>query len=420
MRWAWSVVRVAFVIGYGWAGGVVELWPAVDVGERGGENVGVGCVGRAEGYDATAVWVVDVAEIGQSETVHEIAGREMSVVGGAGSETHPGSLTRDMRASINTQRDAGRHQTAMLVPIACRFGTYSLPAISPAQLTRAVPYDQWFLTHIDDDSKIRQVKLWILSKCNLVQSPGPQTQRPASPITFASSIHSRSSLDSLDDGYNEDDEYSDQDLPPRHPRLHPALDPKPGPSSQSVQPGSSPLVDQYTLISFSTGSMLEDEFTLSWYNFRPYELLEMHSLGIVAPLQRDVLVEYIQPYFLAKVRVLRAVWNHRSGRFEAPGIDPQREHGGYKGKDKLAHRLDTISPKSSPLQSEKRRKTKLDWKTRWVVINHGVLSLCKEHIMVHRSLSARQHHTDRPISDESSTSPICIEHDKSTSWRRGA
>ncbi|KAG8213060.1 hypothetical protein J3R82DRAFT_11452 [Butyriboletus roseoflavus] len=273
----------------------------------------------------------------------------------------------------------------MLVPIACRFGTYSLPAHLALAHFVQVPYDQWFLTHLDDNSKIRQVKLWFLSKCNLAQSPGPQTQRPVSPITFASSIRSRSSLDSLDDGYNEDDEYSDQDSPPRHPapskpRLHPSLEPKPGPSSQSVQPGSSPLVDQYTLISFSTGSVLEDEFTLSWYNLRPYELLEMHPLGIVAPLQRDVMVEYIQPYFLAKVRVLRAVWDHRSGRFEAPGFDPQREHGGYKGKDKLAHRLDTMSPKPNTLQSEKGRKTKLDWKTRWVVINHGILSLCKEHM----------------------------------------
>ncbi|KAH0833266.1 hypothetical protein J3R83DRAFT_12329 [Lanmaoa asiatica] len=151
-------------------------------------------------------------------------------------------------------------------------------------------------------------------------------------------------------------------------------------TSQAVQPGSSPLVDQYTLLSFSTGSILEDEFSLSWYSLRPYELLEMHPLGVVAPLQRDVLAEYIQPYFQAKVRVLRAVWDHRSGRFEAPGIDIQREHSGYKPKDKLAHRLDSFSPKSSSLQSEKRRKTKVDWKTRWVVINQGVLSLCKGHV----------------------------------------
>lgn len=163
--------------------------------------------------------------------------------------------------------------------------------------------------------------------------------------------------------------------------------------------------------------MLEDEFTLSWYNLRPYELLEMHPVGIVAPLQRDVLVDYIQPYFQAKVRVLRAVWNHRSGRFEPPSVDTQNEHGGYKTKDKLAHRLDTFSPKSTTFQSEKRRKTKVDWKARWVVINHGVLSLCKEHV-VHRPLGALQHHTDRSISDGSSASSICIGYYESTPWRR--
>lgn len=204
-----------------------------------------------------------------------------------------------------------------------------------------------------------------------------------SPITFAPSIRSRSSLDSLDDGYSEDDEHSDQDSPPRNPPskpgIYPRPDVKPHSSSQSLQPGSSPLVDRYIIISFSTGSILEDEFTLSWYNLRPYELLEMHPVGTVAPLRRDVLADYIQPYFQAKVRVLRVVWNHRSGRFEAPGIDIQYEpYNGYMAKDKLAHTLDSLSSKSS---NEKRRKTKVNWKARWIVINQGILSLCKEHVV---------------------------------------
>ena len=71
----WGLVLCAvFVIGYGRAGGVVELWPAGGVCEGGSEDVGVGCVGGAEGYDAAAVRVVDVAEVGETETVHEIAG----------------------------------------------------------------------------------------------------------------------------------------------------------------------------------------------------------------------------------------------------------------------------------------------------------------------------------------------------------
>lgn len=272
----------------------------------------------------------------------------------------------------------------MLVPVACRFGTYSLPVLAQRPLTRPVPYDQWFVTHLDDRSKVKQVKLWMLSKCNLVPSPGPYTQRSVSPIVFASTVRARSSLDSLDDGYNEDDEYSDQDLPPPiYPRT-------PGPSPQPV---NSPLVDQYTLLSFSTGSILEDEFAISWYSLRPYELLEMHPVGTVAPLQRHVLAEYIQPYFQAKVRVLRAVWNHRSGRFEAPRPDA---HSGYKAMDKLAHRFDSFSTKSTSSQSEKQRRAKLDWKTRCLVINQGSLFLCKEHV-VHHPLHALRHALSAPF-----------------------
>ena len=55
------VLGVEFVIGYGWTGGIFELWPTSDVGEGCGENVWVGGVRRAEGYDATAIWVVDIA-----------------------------------------------------------------------------------------------------------------------------------------------------------------------------------------------------------------------------------------------------------------------------------------------------------------------------------------------------------------------
>lgn len=236
------------------------------------------------------------------------------------------------------------------------------------RLTVPVPYDQWLVTHLDDNAKVKHAKLWILSKCNLVQSPGPH-QRSVSPIVFASTVRSKSSIDSLDDGYNEDDEYSDQDLPPpqRLP-IYPHREP----------PSCSPLVDQYTLLSFSTGFVLEDEFALSWYNLRPYELLEMHPVGTLAPLQRDVLADYIQPYFQARVKVLRAVWNHKSGRFEAPGIDA-------KAMDKLALRLDTLSTKPTTAQAEKKRKTKVDWKARWVVINQGTLFLCKEHVVRHLS-----------------------------------
>lgn len=306
----------------------------------------------------------------------------------------------------------------MLVPIACRFSTYSLPG-RPCRSNRAipVPYDQWLVTHLDDKWKVKQVKHWILSKCNLLSS-GTKTHRSVSPITFAPTVRSQPSLDSLDDGYNEDDEYSDQDLPlrkpPSKPDIYSSLDVKPHSSSSSV---TSPLVDRYTLISFSTGSILEDEFTLSWYNLRPYELLEVHPIGTVVPLQREVLAYYIQPYFQARVKFLRVVCNHRSGRFEASGIDIQFEHNGYVARDKLADTLDSFPQKSNSFQTDKRRRTKINWKTRWVVIHQGVLSLCKEHV-VHYSSACHKHHANHRISDESSRSPVCAEYHNCTPWCR--
>ncbi|KAG1747141.1 uncharacterized protein EDB91DRAFT_71315 [Suillus paluster] len=253
-----------------------------------------------------------------------------------------------------------------LLAVACRF----------------VPYDQWFITHLDDNQKVKQVKHWILSKCNIIQTPHLPAQRPVSPITFASSIRTRTSVDSTDDGYNEDDEYEedsdDPDVSYRHPELRrqTIYSRRPGklfgipvPSSQTIQPGSSPIVDQYTLISFSTGTILEDDYALSWYNLRPGELLEMHRSGKVVQLPREVMTEYVQPYFECKVRALRAVWSPKAGRFESPVA--KRNSLSAKSKDKMSI--------PTPLQPEKKRKkAKVEWKDRWIVINQGTLSLCKD------------------------------------------
>src|SRR5882762_5672942 len=70
---------------------------------------------------------------------------------------------------------------------------------------KKVPYDQWLITHLDTSWRIKQVKLWFLSKCKLLPpSPSPPSShlsrvnghpdvdldlpryRPISPITFAS------------------------------------------------------------------------------------------------------------------------------------------------------------------------------------------------------------------------------------------
>ncbi|KAG2756625.1 hypothetical protein P692DRAFT_20766288 [Suillus brevipes Sb2] len=253
-----------------------------------------------------------------------------------------------------------------LLAVACRF----------------VPYDQWFITHLDDNQKVKQVKHWILSKCNIIQTPYLPAQRPVSPITFASSIRTRTSVDSLDDGYNEDDEYDEDsddfdDFSYRHPELRrqTIYSRRPGKTSttsasHTIQPGSSPVTDQYTLISFSAGTILEDDYALSWYNLRPCELLEMHRSGKVVQLPREIMSEYVQPYFESKARALRAVWSITSGRFESPSATSNRL--GSRSRDK-------IYTTQTPLQPEKkRRKAKVEWKDRWIVINHGTLSLCKD------------------------------------------
>ncbi|KAH7912340.1 hypothetical protein BJ138DRAFT_1178917 [Hygrophoropsis aurantiaca] len=272
-----------------------------------------------------------------------------------------------------------------LIPIACRL----------------VSYDQWFITHFDDSWKIKQVKNWMLSKCSLIQAPDPPSQRPVSPITFASTIRTKSSLDSGDDGYFEDDEYDedseDFDEPSyRHydlrrqyiyarqsaKPLHLSNTSAPVNASRNEGTASNPISEQYTLISFTTGAILEDDFALSWYNLRAYELLELHCSNNVVPLPREVLADYVQPYFEARVRALRAVWSPKAGRFETPPNDrTPNEIYNRKSKDKVANRLDSFPSMPASLQSEKkRRRAKVEWRDRRIVISQGTLTLFKDQV----------------------------------------
>ena len=319
-----------------------------------------------------------------------------------------------------------------LLAIACRFGT-SLNRLEvrrnadhkPLYYRTTVPYDQWFITHLDDKQKVKQVKHWILSKCNIIQTPHLSAQRPVSPITFASSIRPRSSADSMEEGYNEDDEYDEDsddfdDFSYRHPELrrqniHARRPGKssssavPASSSQTVQPGSSPVTDQYTLVSFSTGAILEDDYALSWYSLRPYELLEMHRAGKVVQLPREILSEYTQPYFEAKGRALRAIWSPKSGRFESPTKHKiNRNSYSPRSRDKMS---------MPPLQPErKRRRAKVEWKDRWIVINQGTLSLCKDstvspsNLQLYRMLISR-------LPGRSPCSPLSTHIITGASWR---
>ncbi|KAL4062235.1 hypothetical protein J3A83DRAFT_4258974 [Scleroderma citrinum] len=235
-----------------------------------------------------------------------------------------------------------------LVPVSCRF----------------VPYDQWLLTHIHNDWKIKQVKYWILARCDLVQAPQPPPQRLSSPIIF--SPISELPGYSVDHLVGEDEEYPDD---PEHDWLHPDRV-SPGQFGAPCDPSTNQpisggfLADQYTIISFSTGTILEDDYNFSWYKLRPYELLEIHRSGTVISLPREMPLEYVQPYFHARAKALLAVWSHKSGRFKPPGNSTEHEIG-HKKRDLPA------PPKWRP---------KLEWKDRWVVIHNDILSLSKDSV----------------------------------------
>ena len=81
-----------------------------------------------------------------------------------------------------------------------------------------VPLDQWLITHVDTSWKVKDIKHWILSKCNAWGSsngPQPPRFRPASPVTFSTPSR-RSSLDSVswagtEEGDDDDDIWLDED-----------------------------------------------------------------------------------------------------------------------------------------------------------------------------------------------------------------
>lgn len=220
----------------------------------------------------------------------------------------------------------------------------------------AVPYDQWLLTHLHNDWIIKQVKHWILAKCNLAKPPDAPQRRSSSPIIFTP-------ISAEDCLVGEDEEYPDET---QHDWLNP--DKLYGQSAVlCASPTDSPtaggfLADRYTLISFSTGTILEDNQTISWYKLRPHELLEIHRSGTVVSLPREVAMNYVQPYFHARIKALLAVWSHKSGRFKPPGHSTEHEIG-HKKRDR---------------PTPPRWKPKLEWKDRWVVIHNDILSLAKD------------------------------------------
>lgn len=280
-----------------------------------------------------------------------------------------------------------------LLCVVCRFGESLLPFIFILYLANsicgAVPYDQWLITHLDPSWNVKQVKLWILSKCNLVDAPDLPRFRAVSPITFAShprgaSFDASNGDDSDDEGGNESSSVEDG---ARHSMTNRKLAESwpshvPRRRSESHIDKAPPAVDlssRYTILTFSNTHILEDAFVLSHYKIHPHELLEIHPAGSIVRLQREVMVQYIRPYFEAPVKALRKTPSSSKEGF----ID--RVGAGRSKSAKMAGKARLVS--SDPLvygmfgersEPKKKKTTKLEWRERWVVIHEGVLSLCND------------------------------------------
>ncbi|KAK0199401.1 hypothetical protein DFS33DRAFT_1368010 [Desarmillaria ectypa] len=251
-------------------------------------------------------------------------------------------------------------ESALLLSISCRF----------------IPYDQWLTTHVDPAWKVKQVKHWILSKCIShikeevnIEVPEPRHRSP-SPIIFAPPKHHRpiSPIEfstKAGSGYEEDDEADAegedvQKLPAQLPNTSvlPAAEPPPPTklkarrkkkstsSSEPIHPHHRSAYEpsRLTLLRFSTGQILEDDFTFAWYDIQPGELFEVHRVGVVLKLQRTAPAEYAKPYWEGWAKAVKTNPNGKKKNVMGDG-----------GKE-----------------------SKFEWKDRWVVVREGQMQLCKD------------------------------------------
>lgn len=223
--------------------------------------------------------------------------------------------------------------------------------------------------------QIHDVKNWLLRKCNVwgASAPQPPKFRPASPVTFAS----RSSSDAAslyneaeeEEGEEEDDEDWDAytlDHNTPHHILHAAAAERAFISYSSSSLGRTTSMDtaqksstsskadtiasKFALVSFSNGHILDEDSYMSWYNLRPYEMLELHRVGRIIPLPRHS-IDYVEPYF-------------DSPAYELDSFSSQRDHSGKQKKTR---------PGASAQE-----KQLVEWKKRHVVIRDGSLYIHKD------------------------------------------
>jgi hypothetical protein len=283
------------------------------------------------------------------------------------------------------------------IPIACRFGELRCCPLSHFLLIpkTTVASDQWLTTYFDSTCKISEVKQYILAKVYNRSVPDnedqPSRNRPVSPITFASA---RNSFDGSFDGSLHDEHVLDLDphllseptrqlrtiRQPLSQRVASPSSSVPGPPTEQLPAILPP--HHYPMLAFSTGQLLEDDCSIAWYRMRPHELLELHPPGTIVRFPRDVMLEYIKPYLELDVRALRVIINDKDVHAFGPGYaapdTPSPSKNNKKPKD-LTPDSPSVAGSGSPASqsARKRRKTKLEWRDRYLVIRQGMLSLFK-------------------------------------------
>lgn len=262
-----------------------------------------------------------------------------------------------------------------MIPIACRI----------------VASDQWLTTQFDAALKISEVKRYILTK---VYSNDGTTDdyllsrdRPISPIIFAAALPTSDSLDdSTEDSHEEDrppesesrfPEFTGQARGREAPNQRIASPTAAEEPTEQVSHAAMMSPHHYQMLAFSTGQLLEDDYSLAWYGLRPHELLELHPPGRTVRLPRDVMLEYVQPYLELDVRALRVVVNAKDAYY-TPYMQDVSPNKIKKQRDHSSERRGPSSGgPGAPPPIRKRRKMKLEWRDRYLVIRQGMLSLFK-------------------------------------------
>ncbi|EMD31394.1 hypothetical protein CERSUDRAFT_119785 [Gelatoporia subvermispora B] len=302
-------------------------------------------------------------------------------------------------------------ESSEVLPIACRF----------------VSTDQWLVTHIQVSWTIAQVKDWLVAKFIVPAAgvrpvphrPARRRRRPASPLTFATGhVHSRQEPGSptvysgdAEDEFDSLDELSD-DLHVKYKYTRKARQfdtavspPVPGrvlsnpPSRTSLSDAGGPAgTTRFTLVSFSSGQLLEDHFNLGWYSLHPFELLELYAQPEQAMLRPDRIIslprghleEYIRPFLETRVRFVRldGVDADSFGLYKTntgPAFNHERDPGTRKEGSVATTSVDA-HPRG--LRHGAKRKKKVGWRERWLVVHEGYVRIYKDRNDAHPMLEA--------------------------------